>query len=109
MLPEWFEALSEEYRYQFAPIGAPMPNLYIAQEIRDNRFKLAGDKGGAKVSWQVTGIRHDPYAEAQRAGVEVDKPADERGKYLHPTEWGQPESLGVDYEDQQSMQESLKP
>jgi hypothetical protein len=108
VLPVWFEALNKEYRYQFAPIGAPMPNLYIAQEIMDNRFKIAGGKGGAKVSWQVTGTRHDPYANAHRAGVEEDKPAEERGKYLHPTEWGQPQSAGIDYEEQQKMQEELR-
>ena len=37
-----------------------------------------------KVSWQVTGIRHDAFADAHRIPVEEDKPAGERGKYLHP-------------------------
>jgi trimeric autotransporter adhesin len=36
------------------------------------------------VSWQVTGVRHDPYAEAHRSPVEVQKPVAERGYYLHP-------------------------
>jgi hypothetical protein len=108
VLPEWFEALNKEYRYQFAPIGAPMPNLYIAQEISDNRFKIAGGKSGGRVSWQVTGIRHDPYANAHRVDVEVDKPAEERGTYLHPTELGRPESSGIDYDEQQRMMEELQ-
>ena len=51
-----------------------------------------------KVSWQVTGIRHDPYAETYRIPVEEDKPVDERGKYLHPELYGQPEYQAIGYE-----------
>jgi len=50
-----------------------------------------------KVSWQVTGIRQDAYAEAHRVKVEEDKPADERGFYLHPEEYGQPKVKGIEY------------
>ena len=37
-----------------------------------------------KISWQVTGIRHDAYAIAHRIEIEQDKPPSERGAYLHP-------------------------
>lgn len=37
--------------------------------------------------------------------MEEAKPADEQGRYLHPTELGQPESLGVDYKEQQEVLE----
>jgi hypothetical protein len=37
-----------------------------------------------KVSWQVTGIRKDPWANAHRIPVEEDKPAMERGYYTYP-------------------------
>ena len=57
-----------------------------------------------EVSWQVTGVRQDAFATAHRKPVEEEKPADEKGKYLHPTELGQPASLGVGYEEQQPMQ-----
>ena len=49
-----------------------------------NRFKIAGGKPNAEVSWQVTGIRHDAWANAHRIPVEEEKPAKERGTYLHP-------------------------
>ncbi|MEZ4707557.1 MAG: hypothetical protein R3A44_10140 [Caldilineaceae bacterium] len=88
-MPAWFEALNMEFRYQLTPIGAPGPNLFVAEEIQNNRFKIAGGTPGMKVSWQVTGIRHDPYADAHRIQVEEDKPIDERGRYLHPTEYAQ--------------------
>lgn len=54
-----------------------------AEKIKDNRFKIAGGTPGMEVSWQVTGIRHDPYAEAKRIPVEEEKPPDERATYLY--------------------------
>lgn len=95
-MPDWFEALNQEFRYQLTAIGAPGPNLYVAQEISSNTFKIAGGTAGMKVSWQVTGIRHDAYANAHRIQVEEDKPAAERGTYIFPELYGQPETRSVD-------------
>jgi hypothetical protein len=89
-LPDWFEALNRDFRYQLTAIGAPGPNLYIAQEVSGNQFKIAGGAAGNKVSWQVTGIRQDAYANTHRIPVEEAKPANERGLYLHPELFGQP-------------------
>ena len=72
-LPAYFEALNRDFRYQLTALDAPGPNLYIAEKITDNRFKIAGGSSGMEVSWQVTGIRHDAYAEQHRVPVEVDK------------------------------------
>jgi len=36
-----------------------------------------------KVSWNVTGIRKDPWASAHRIPVEEEKPETERGHYMH--------------------------
>lgn len=94
-LPEWFEALNKDYRYQLTAIGAPSPNLYIAQEVHGNRFQIAGGKPGGKVSWQVTAIRHDAYAQKHRIQVEEEKPAEEQGFYLSPDSFGQPKEKGV--------------
>jgi len=94
-MPEWFEALNMEFRYQLTCIGG-FAQVYIAEEIANNQFKIAGGKPGLKVSWQVTGMRQDPFANANRVQVEVDKPANERGTYLHPEAWGQPQELQVD-------------
>jgi hypothetical protein len=95
-MPEWFDALNQDFRYQLTAIGAPGPNLYIAQEIAGNSFKIAGGTAGMKVSWQVTGIRHDAYARAHRIPVEQNKTAEERGTYIHPELYGKPASLGLD-------------
>jgi len=95
-LPDYFEALNRDFRYQLTAIGAPGPNLYIAQEIANNRFQIAGGTPGGKVSWQVTGIRQDAFAKAHPIIPEVEKTGDERGKYLYPVENGQPKSMGID-------------
>jgi len=97
-LPEWFEVLNRDFRYQLTAIGAPGPNLYVAEEIHDNRFRIAGGISGMKVSWQVTGVRKDPWAEANRIQVEVDKNRDEKGKYMHPEVYDQSIERSVDYE-----------
>jgi hypothetical protein len=104
-LPDWFGILNKGFRYQLTAIGAPGPNLYIAEEISDmttsnknnnsSSFKVAGGTSGMKVSWQVTGIRRDPWANANRIQVEEDKPAEQRGYYLHPELYGQAAENGI--------------
>jgi hypothetical protein len=80
-LPEYFEALNRDFRYQLTAIGAPGPNLYIAQGVVQNRFRIAGGRPYASVSWQVTGVRQDAYANEHRIKVEESKPAQsERGE-----------------------------
>jgi hypothetical protein len=95
-MPNWFEALNREYRYQLTAVGAAGPGLHVAQELRGNRFKIAGGAPGLKVSWQVTGIRQDAYAAAHHIKVEEEKVGEERGKYLHPVEHGMPEWMGIE-------------
>lgn len=94
-MPKWFQALNKDFRYQLTAIGGPGPNLYIAQKVRQNRFKIAGGSPGLEVSWQVTGVRHDPYANAHRIKVEEPKPSEEVGYYLHPEVYGQPREKSV--------------
>ncbi len=65
-MPEWFEALNRDFRYQLTSIGAPGPNLHIAVKVEGNRFKIAGGGPTAEVSWQVTGVRQDAWANAPR-------------------------------------------
>ena len=50
----------------------------ISSEIKQNRFTIKTNKPQVKVSWQVTGIRQDAYAEAHRIPVEEEKCGEER-------------------------------
>jgi len=102
-MPDWFEALNQDFRYQLTPIGAPGPNLYVAEEIEGNRFRISGGEPGMKVSWLVTGVRHDALAVASRMVVEQDKPAHEVGKYMHPEAHGKPVTMGVNYHEEREL------
>lgn len=95
-MPDWFEALNKDFRYQLTCIGGYAP-VYIESEMSKGVFTIAGGKRGLKVSWQVTGIRHDAYVVAHPFEVEVVKSADEKGLYEHPDVFGQPETKGIDY------------
>jgi hypothetical protein len=107
VLPEYFEALNQDFRYQLTAIGAPGPGLYVAQEIKDNHFQIAGGKPGAKVSWQVTGIRHDAYANAHRIPNEEDKVGDDRGSYLNPELFHQTEAKRIVIPHQMSNEKTV--
>jgi len=72
-LPAYFDALNTGVRYQFFALDQAMPNLYIKTEEKNNQFTIGGGVEGGKVSWQVTGIRHDPYILANPIIPEVEK------------------------------------
>ena len=107
-LPEWYGALNRDARYLLTAIGAPGPSLYIALKIANNRFKIAGGQAGMEVSWQVTGIRQDAWANKNRIPVEEQKPSIERGHYLHPELFGLPEEKSVEWARNPEMMLMLK-
>jgi len=94
-LPEWFEALNGDFRYQLTAVGGTAPNLHVAEEISENRFRIAGGEGAMKVCWQVTGSRKDPWATANPFEVEQEKPQEERGHYLQPDLYDAPEEQSI--------------
>jgi hypothetical protein len=99
-MPEWFEMLNMEFRYQLTVIDVADSDSFVmvkvVRKIVDNQFAIRTSEPNVEVSWQVTGIRQDPFANANRVQVEVDKPEDERGTYLHPEAWGQSAELQRD-------------
>jgi trimeric autotransporter adhesin len=86
-MPEWFEALNGDFRYQLTTVGQ-FAQAMVAAEIQNGKFTIQTDKPNVKVSWQVTGVRHDAWANAHRIPTEELKPADERGHYMHPELFG---------------------
>jgi hypothetical protein len=94
VLPDYFETLNRDFRYQLTPIGQ-IAQAAVIGEIRDNRFTIQTDKPGVTVSWQVTGVRQDPWANTHRITVEEAKPEAERSFYLHPEVHRQPETRSI--------------
>jgi hypothetical protein len=94
-LPEWFEALNKDFRYQLTPIGPTDRQVYVSAELSGGTFALAGARPGQRVCWQVTGIRQDAWANANRIPVEHAKPAEEKGTFLFPEGFGHPPAAGT--------------
>ena len=93
VLPDYFLALNQDFQYLTTPIGASMPNLHISQLVHRRfffgriEFTISGGAPGQKVSWQVTGVRHDPFIEANPIVPEVEKGPGQlvdKGQYLFP-------------------------
>lgn len=106
-LPAYFEALNKDFRYQLTCIGGFAP-VYVAQKISGNQFTIAGGEPGMEVSWQVTGIRNDPFAQANPIQVEVDKPVNVQGKYLHPEAYGLGKEYGTNYELHKKLEQQQR-
>jgi hypothetical protein len=94
LMPRYFEALNRDFRYQLTVIGR-FARAIVAEEIANNRFVIHTDEPNVKVSWQVTGIRHDPWAEANRIEVEPFKRSEHVGRYLHPELYGESSDRSV--------------
>jgi hypothetical protein len=103
MLPDYFAALNKDFKYQLTVIGS-FAQAIIAEEVANNQFKIKTDKPNVKVSWQVTGVRHDAVATKFPIIVEENKPSNLKGKYFEPTAYGVSETLGIAY-DAHSRQE----
>ena len=106
-LPDWFGVLNRDFRYQLTCIGGFAP-VYIAQKVQNNSFKIAGGQPRMEVSWQVTGIRQDAWANAHRIPVEVEKPERERGYYIHPELYGAPEEKSIEWARHPDLMKRMK-
>jgi hypothetical protein len=95
-LPDWFEAENADFRYQLTVIGQDA-HVWIAEEIAGKQFKIATNPSHVKVSWQVTGVRQDAWAKAHPLVVEQAKNDRERGFYIHPELFGQPEEKQTEW------------
>ena len=94
VLPEWFETLNRDFRYQLTVMGQ-FAQAIVSSQVSHGRFTIKTDKPNVMVSWQVTGIRQDAWAKAHPVPVEEAKPESERGFYLHPELFGAPEEKGM--------------
>jgi hypothetical protein len=71
-------------RNGFFPLGGGVVlcTFWIASEIAHRVFTIKTDRPNVKISWQVTGIRQDAWADAHRISHEVDKAPADRGHYM---------------------------
>jgi hypothetical protein len=103
-LPAYFAKINKNPRYGLTAVGAPMPLLHVAEKVRTvavgervrTSFRIAGGLPGGEVSWRVDATRNDAWVRDHGAPVEEEKPENERGFYLYPAGFNQPESRGID-------------
>lgn len=96
-LPDYFMKLNRDFRYQLTVIGA-FAQAIIKEKVSNNRFVIETSVPNIEVSWQITGIRQDPYANQNRIPNSVDKTPEEKGFYLHPQAYGLSEKQGIQYQ-----------
>ncbi len=97
-LPSYFEAENIDFKYQLTIVdNEQFAMARVSKKVSNNQFEIATDKPGIEVSWQVTGIRNDKFAQKHRVVAEVEKESYNKGKYLHAAEWGKPEEKSIDY------------
>lgn len=96
-LPAYFESINQNYSYQLTAIGCPMPQLHISEEIHNGVFRISGGVPGKKVNWVVMAERHDVWMQKNPESgiVEMEKKSNEKGKFLHPELYGQPEEKSL--------------
>jgi hypothetical protein len=87
-LPSYFEAENIDFKYQLTVIGQ-FAQAIVWEKIKDNQFKIKTDKPNVEVSWQVTGVRNDVWAQKYRVIPEVDKENENKGKYMNPELFGE--------------------
>jgi hypothetical protein len=106
-LPEWFEALNKDFRYQLTIVGT-FAQAIIGEKIKHNRFMIKTNAPNVEVSWQVTGVRSDAGMLKRPFKTEEMKPEQERGTYLNPAAYNQPEERGTEWARHPEMMQQIK-
>ena len=99
-LPDYAESITKDFQYQLTPVRSAAPNLFVAEEVSGNKFKISGGSEGLKVSWTVTGSRNDLYVQKYGAPAVELKTGARQGKYLQPELYNAPESMGMFYREE---------
>jgi hypothetical protein len=98
-LPNYFEEVNTNFRYQLTCIGT-FASAIVGAEIQENRFQIRTDKPKVKVSWRVEADRNDRWVQEHPVSAEVQKPEFQRGTYMRPELFGQPRERKTTYDAQ---------
>ncbi|MGE0560210.1 MAG: hypothetical protein AB7O47_00200 [Flavobacteriales bacterium] len=84
-MPSYFEAANKDFRYQLTVMGS-FAQAIIKEKVSNNKFVIQTNNPNVEVSWQVTSVRSDKYANANRVTPELEKEL--KGTYIHPELYG---------------------
>lgn len=106
-LQDYISAININYTYNLTPVGEYMP-VFISKEVDDKGlFIISGGKEGAFVSWTLYGQRHDAYFQKypEKLNPEVNKSAEQIGKFLDPRSHSKPLNKGYNAEKYKVVEE----
>jgi hypothetical protein len=106
-LPDWFEAENTDFRYQLTVVGQ-FAQAIVANEIANHQFQLKTSAPNVKVSWQVTAVRQDAYAQAHPLVVEEQKDEHLRGYFIHPELHGAPSEKQIEWARHAATMQNMK-
>ena len=95
-LPDWFEVLNTDFRYQLTVIGQ-FAQAIVGRKIANHEFTIRTNAPNVEVSWQITGVRQDRCAKANPLVVEQEKEPRARGFYIHPELYGAPPQKQIEW------------
>jgi hypothetical protein len=109
-LPDYFEAINKDFRYQLTVIGGTFAQAIVSKEVNNNKFEIATNQPNVKVSWEVKGVRNDAHMRKFPFVAVEEKSATQKGQYIDPAAYGQIESKRVSYSNVAgSSLEDVKP
>jgi hypothetical protein len=88
-LPDYFETLNTNFRYQLTTIGS-FSQVIVKKKVANNKFIIQSKDPNIEVSWQVTGVRNDKVMQYQPFIAETEKTGNDKGNYLSPEAYGKP-------------------
>jgi hypothetical protein len=94
ILPSYFEAANKDFRYQLTTIGT-FAQAIIKEKVAGNTFVIQTSTPNVEVSWQVTAVRADKFANENR--VVPEKVKEFKGTYLHPELYGESKEQSETY------------
>jgi len=96
ILPDYFHSINIDFSYHLTPIGAAA-TLFIKEKIKNGKFVIAGGIPGMEVSWQLISQRNDLYMQntIDAGKAETAKEPRNKGKYIRPDFYGQPEEKAI--------------
>ncbi len=109
-LKDYQTAIIKNITYNLTSIGSPTV-FYVEEEVSEaGLFVIAGDKPGAKVNWTIYAERDDAYFKTYptKKVIEIEKPEDAKGLYIHPVAHGKTLNEGLDKSDNQSRETQEK-
>ncbi len=95
-LPDYFEALNKDFRYQLTVVGGGVAQAIVSREVKGNQFEIATNQPNIKVSWEVKGVRNDAHMRKFPFIAESEKVGALKGQYFDPVAHNVVRTRGAD-------------